>query len=86
MNSQSQEVEEEMSSQRRDSDPPRIFDEKKELKMLGVCCGCARLSKSCEGAGLKSLGVDWQHCKDKAEWKTVWMDLASKHGMKELMN
>ena len=54
------------------------------LFVVEVCGGCARLTKHCGQKGLKAKGTDWSGCKDKPEGRVIWINLATKQGIKEL--
>ena len=58
---------------------------REELQTVEICCGCARLTLSCKREGLNALGVDWNGCKDKPEGRVIWIDLATKRGLDELI-
>ena len=52
--------------------------------LIEVCCGCARLTKTCQRQGMKSVGVDYSGCKDKAEGRVLWIDLSTPEGLRDL--
>ena len=59
------------------------LDEK--FVVIEVCCGCARVTKSCQSLGMKSVGVDWSGCKDKPEGRVFWHNLATDQGFENFM-
>ena len=54
--------------------------------VMEICCGCARLTKTCQKQGLKSVGIDWSGCKDKPEGRVMWIDLSTARGLQDLID